>query len=132
MYEGLLDEKGVLCKTPNMEEMRKDFYSVSVSDGKTRDAIKEVYDKYSLILEPHGAVGWAGLTSYLKESGWNGLSVCLETADPAKFPEEITRVLGIKPKTPESMLGLLEKKEYYEEAPSDYGSIKRFLTATPP
>ena len=129
MYGGFLDEKGVLRKNPRLEELHKDFYSVSVSDEETRNAIKEVYDRYAMMLEPHGAVGWAGLAAYLKESGWRELSVCLETADPAKFPEEIVRVLGVTPKTPESMRGLQRKREYYEQIPSDYAALKKRLTS---
>ncbi len=128
LYGGFLDEKGILQRMPDMEALRRDFYSVSVSNEATRKTIKDAYERHSILLEPHGAVGWAGLTAYLKESGWGGLSVCLETADPAKFPEEITGVIGVKPKIPESMKGLSDKKEYYKDIPSDYGSLKEFLS----
>lgn len=127
VYNGILDEKGVLHKVPDIEALRRDFYSVSISNDETRNAIKDVYEKHSLILEPHGAVGWAGLKSYLADSGWNGLSVSLETADPAKFPEEIIKVLGIEPPIPESMKGLAEKKEHYQKINSEYSSLKKYL-----
>jgi len=39
---------------------------VSVTDKQTRETIKIVYKKYKVILEQHGAVGWAGLVEYFK------------------------------------------------------------------
>ncbi|MFH1789157.1 MAG: threonine synthase [Candidatus Altiarchaeota archaeon] len=127
LYGGFLDEKGFLQKKPDMQSLRRDFYSTSISNTETRDAIKEVYEKYSMILEPHGAVGWAGLMKYLGESAWNGLSVSLETADPAKFPEEITKALGVKPELPESMKDLEDKEEDYRKMKSDYSALKKYL-----
>lgn len=126
-YGGVMDEKGVLKKKPDMNALRRDFYSVSVSDDETRQAIKEAYTKYRLLLEPHGAVGWAGLSHYLNDLGWSGLSVCLETADPAKFPEEIVRTLGFEPPVPESLSGIESRRESFEELGADYGKLKKLL-----
>ncbi len=110
-----------------MRAMRRDYYSVSVSNDETRRAIKDAYEKHRMLLEPHGAVGWYGLGKYLKESGWKGLSVSLETADPAKFPEEIKRVLGIEPPVPKSLAGLDKLKEEYLSMRNDYAELKKLL-----
>ncbi|MCX6695394.1 MAG: threonine synthase, partial [Candidatus Altiarchaeota archaeon] len=127
MYGGWIDETGVVHEKPDLNAMRKDMWAVSVTDDETRDAIAGAYGKHKLILEPHGAVGWHGLEKYLAESRWNGLSVSLETADPAKFPEEIVKVLGFEPEIPDSLEGLEGRMEYVEEFGADYGSLKKFL-----
>ena len=49
--------------------MRNDIYAVSITDEETRQTIKEAYSQYKVLLEPHGAVAWAGLMKYLKECG---------------------------------------------------------------
>jgi len=127
LYGGFLNNTAVLEKQPDMQAMRKDYYSVSVTDEETRDAIKSAYDKHDKLLEPHGAVGWYGLEKYLKESGWNGLSVSLETADPAKFPEEINKVLGFDPPLPPSLQGLDDKNEDYLKLENNYDQLKKLL-----
>ena len=45
---------------------------------------------HGVLLEPHGAAGWAGLMQYFKDfpadDNPDQLAVSLETAHPAKFP----------------------------------------------
>lgn len=91
-------------REPDIEDMRRDMFAVSVSDDETRRTINEVYERYKVLLEPHGAVGWAGLMRYLETVERWEPSVSLETADPAKFPEEIIRLLGIEPPCPKRWL----------------------------
>lgn len=127
-YGGRMDEKGIVHKMPDMEALRKDIFSVSITDVKTRETIKSAYEKYRVILEPHGAVAWAGLEYYLSKKDTDLVCVSFETADPAKFPEEIERNIGLKPEIPNSLKSLEEKKENYSELGSEYGKFKRFLT----
>ena len=98
---------------PDVDEMRRRIFSVSISDAMTKDCIRKAYDSYGLILEPHGAVGWRGLEIYLEREGDFPLCVSLETAHPAKFPEEIIELLHIAPEIPDSMKGLEKKKPLY-------------------
>jgi len=83
------------------------------------------------MLEPHGAVGWAGLKEYFKANPDQDLEdqlcISLETAHPAKFPDEIQRLLGIVPTLPKSLEGLDGKKEIYEELPNNYPDFKEYL-----
>jgi threonine synthase len=129
LYGGVMDETGLISKQPDYELMRKEIFSKSISDEKTRETIREVWEKYEVLLEPHGAVGWAGLEAYLKEFPEEGeqLIVSLETAHPAKFPEEIEKILGIDPELPQSLQGLDEKEEFITPINNDYESFKAFL-----
>ncbi len=129
LYGGVMDETGLILKQPDYELMRKEIFSKSISDEKTRETIKEVWKKYEVLLEPHGAVGWAGLEAYLKEfpESKEQLIVSLETAHPAKFPEEIKKILGIDPELPQSLKGLDEKEEFITPMDNNYMSFKAFL-----
>ncbi len=129
LYNGQIDEKGIIHKMPDMELMRKDLFSVSITDAKTRETIKEVYAKNGLILEPHGAVGWAGIMEYSKKNEDSTPVICLETADPAKFPEELEK-LGISPKLPESMKKVDSLEEVDKTAiNADYEEFRKLLLA---
>ncbi|MBN1665040.1 MAG: threonine synthase [Deltaproteobacteria bacterium] len=127
LYGGTVDRTGNVHKMPDLAEMRRRIYSVSVSDDETRETIRRVYRKYGIILEPHGAVGWCGLESYLAQTGDQAPCVCLETAHPAKFPEEIKGLLNVAPSLPESMKDLDQRSGEPYELPSDYPEFKDFL-----
>jgi len=103
LYGGTVDRNGTVYRMPDLETMRQNIFSVSISDDETRNTIKKTYDRYGVLLEPHGAVGWRGLEIYLERLGDNSLCVSLETAHPAKFPEEIEALLNVTPSLPPSM-----------------------------
>jgi len=52
LYGGQIDEKGVIHRVPNMEELRNDIISYSISDESTKDAIVNFYNKHKKIIEP--------------------------------------------------------------------------------
>ncbi|HOX24286.1 MAG TPA: threonine synthase [Candidatus Krumholzibacteria bacterium] len=129
LYGGHLDETGRLLRAPDLGAMRRDFYAVSIVDQDTRAAIVDAYRRHRTILEPHGAVGWAGLDRYLAFHAEDRLitSIALETAHPAKFPEEIASLLGLEPAPPASLRGLEGRRETYEKLPTDYQAFKADL-----
>ena len=129
LYDGVMDEQGEVTKEPDFAAIRRDVYSTSVDDEGTRQAIKDAWRKYKAMLEPHGAVGWAGLERYLAEEQRSStpLAISIETAHPAKFPEEIQRLLGVDPPLPPSLAGLDAKPEHYDKGPNDYAWFKGFL-----
>lgn len=123
---GAIIKKGVLEKKPGMKRMRGDFASYSITDGEVNTAIKKFYMKHNLLLEPHGAVAWCGLEKYGKTHKI-GLGISLETADPAKFPDQIRNLLGIEPKIPKSLRGMDKKQERFEVIKNDYKEFKSRL-----
>jgi threonine synthase len=129
LYGGVMDEQGKVSKEPDFAALRRDIYPVSVDDEGTRQAIKDAWRKYKTMLEPHGAVGWAGLERYLATlpANTSPLAISIETAHPAKFPEEIQRLLNVDPPLPPSLAGLDEKPEHYDKASNDYGWFSDFL-----
>jgi len=127
LYGGRMDETGQVSRQPDMERLRRELYAVSVTDSETRQTIRDAYQKYGTLLEPHGAVGFAGLMKYLAECGDWSPCVSLETADPAKFPDEIVRLVGINPPLPAAMARLDELDEHFESIPGKYASLKDCL-----
>jgi threonine synthase len=93
---------GVIEDMPDMEEMRRDLFSVAVDNPQHYRTMKEVFERYRVVLDPHGAVGWRALELY---RSWGDLSpaVVYETADPGKFPHDIAEAIGITPDPPSGM-----------------------------
>ncbi len=129
LYGGQMDETGELKKPLDMEKLRNDLFAVSIDDDRTRQTIREAYRDHQLILEPHGAVGWAGLEQYLADhpQDRNTTAISLETAHPAKFPDEVRALTGVEPEVPPSLRGIEEMPEHYEELEVDYPAFKQYL-----
>jgi threonine synthase len=130
VYGGHMDETGKIHKLPDLSAMRRDLFSSSVSDERTRETIQEVWTKYQLLLEPHGAVAWRGFLDWLAtEPIGNSPAVILETANPAKFPEEIEKTIGFSPDVPDAMTARNKMAEDFDRMGADYGKFKDYLLA---
>jgi len=131
LYGGIMDEKGGISKTPDLFKMREDLFAVSVSDDETRATIKDCYKLYRLLLEPHGAAAWKGLQTYMNlhpdASGENRLSVSLETAHPAKFQDEIKKILKFMPPLPPSLSEIGNRNENFIPLDNNYNIFKNFI-----
>ena len=123
---GHLAEVGVLHRVPDMDAIHRDMWAVSVDDAETRKTIADTWNTHRAMLEPHGAVGWAGLLRY-REAGQlaaDDLAVSLETAHPAKFPDELIAQTGVDPELPPSLAGLEALPETYGELGVDYPAFR--------
>jgi len=131
LYGGVMNENGEITKAPDLEQMRHELYAVSIDDETTRQTIKKTWEQYKVLLEPHGAVAWAGMLknmeAYPEEGQEKQLNIALETAHPAKFSEEINRVLSKDPDLPESLAHLEDKKEQYDHLDDTYDNFKAYL-----
>jgi threonine synthase len=129
LYGGVMDEQGGIHKHPDLALMRKDMFAISTTDEETEATIQRSFHEHELLLEPHGAVGWAGLVRYLKENPGmeDQLCVSLETAHPAKFPEKIRELLNLDPPIPPSLEGIEDKKESYDYLDNNYEAFKKYL-----
>jgi threonine synthase len=129
LYGGQMDEKGNVSKSPDFDLIQNHMYAISISDEETKATIKQAYQDRQLLLEPHGSVAWSGLSHYLEDHREDKEHVCisLETAHPAKFPEEIQEILALDPELPPSLKGLEEKEEFLEKINNDYEEFKNYL-----
>jgi threonine synthase len=127
--------------------MRRDLFSSSISDERTRKTFIDVYKKYQLLLEPHGAVAWCGFEDWLKSEGGTQMAeggsetktedsgpgtldfpvAILETANPAKFPEEIEKAFGWSPDVPPAMEITNQLPEDFDQMDADYEKFKAYL-----
>ncbi len=128
-YGGRMDETGALRQAPDMAALRRDFFAVSVTEDETRATIRDAWQRHRALLEPHGAVGWAGLAKFLAAPGApaDPLAVSVETAHPAKFPDEIRALLGIEPELPPSLAGIEARPESFGRLTTAYEPFRDLL-----
>jgi len=129
LYGGTVDKEGNVHRLPDRELMRRRIFSIPVSDEETRATIVAAWREHRLLLEPHGAVGWKGLMAYRERQGDGSPAISIETAHPAKFPEEIESLLGIKPPLSPSLQGLDEREGSPVKLENNYEAFKAYLLA---
>lgn len=107
-------------------DMKRDISGYSFTDSQTKEIMKEVYEKFGYILDPHGAVGYLGWLEYQKETP-ESIGVILETAHPAKFIDSVEQVLGRKIEVPEALERLRNKQKVADFIQPDYEVFKTLL-----
>ncbi|MEO0779576.1 MAG: threonine synthase [Bacteroidota bacterium] len=75
------------------------------TDDQTRSGIKTVFDRYQYTIDPHGALGFLAYEAYRQENPGT-IGIILETAHPAKFSEEVSKVTQKEVDIPERLAKL--------------------------
>jgi threonine synthase len=116
------DGKYIISKE-NLKKINKDFLSASIDEEELLNIIKEVYEKYSIILDPHSAIGFGAL----RKVNLEGKNIVLATAHPCKFPDAIDRSINIKPNLPNELMYVMDEKENYDIVLNDLNKIKKHI-----
>ncbi len=114
----------------NVNVTRKVIFSDTFSDSETYDAMKEIYQNYNYIIDPHGAVGYLANKKYSNEIKDDSISIILETAHPAKFLPEVKKALGIEIEIPERLGECLKKEKQSVVLSKGFNELKSFLLET--
>lgn len=109
----------------DLKRIRKDIIGFSITDAGTKKTMKDVFKRTNYVLDPHGAVAYAGLKSYQKEH--DTIGIFLETAHPAKFMETVEKTLGKKIEIPEKLKATLDKKKLSIPMENRFKTFKEFL-----
>ena len=108
----------------NSENLKKYFSASSCSEDETLAIIKNIYNKFNYLIDPHTATGTKPLLNdkYKKEPCF-----CFETAHPSKFPEAILRAINLKPQFPENFKTLQNKNENFSILDNKINEVKEFI-----
>ena len=106
-----------------LETIKLLFLSASMSEKEVLNVIKDVYEKYNIILDPHSAVGFGAL----KKTKIEGNNVVLATAHPCKFPDAINKSINIKPDLPDELKYVMDEKEDYDIISNNIDKIKQHI-----
>lgn len=111
----------------NVDRMRQDMTAIRISDEETLDEIRRTYDQTRYILDPHTAVGVAAARKYLDHHGFSSPVIVAATAHPAKFPEIIEQVLGVKIPLPSALQEALQRPKQTVAIAPTYSEFKSLL-----
>lgn len=106
--------------------MKEDITGYAYTDAETCVGVKEVFDTYQYVIDPHGAVGYLAFRDYQKENP-NVQGVILETAHPAKFIDTVEETIGQKVDIPERLAILADKEKEAIQIGIDFKGFKEWL-----
>jgi threonine synthase len=103
--------------------IRAEVAGFASSDEEIRAGIREMYEKYGYISDPHSAAGYNAAKYYATEGFW------LSTAAAAKFGEVIETALGVAPEIPERLARLLSRPKNSTPIAPDSTLLKDFVAS---
>tara|TARA_B100000959_G_scaffold173680_1_gene181825 strand:- start:530 stop:1909 length:1380 start_codon:yes stop_codon:yes gene_type:complete len=119
-----LNEKGeFILKEENLNKIRTNFLSESLSEQETKSVMKEIYEKEGILIDPHTAVAIGAANKISLEDN----VVVLGTAHPAKFSNVVMNETNAKPDLPENLKKILNQKERIDELPKDLKKVKDYI-----
>ena len=123
LMDKLKNEGSYSLNKEELNKIKSDFCSSTVSDELTKQTLKNVYEQHQLLIDPHTATAFkaAELNSSDEEM------LILSTAHPCKFSETVHQATGIEPKIPENIKNILNKKESYITLDNNLGAIKNYI-----
>jgi threonine synthase len=111
----------------DFDRIQKNIYSKSYNDDQTISAIKEVYEKFNYVIDPHGAVGYLASKDFLEKYGEDNLIITLETAHPSKFVDIVKTALGIEVEIPNRLKECLKKEKKSVQLTNKFDEVKDFI-----
>ena len=114
-----------LISEENLNKINNHFLSSSINENEVLNIIKNIYEEFDMILDPHTAIGYGAFDKVKLE----GNNIVLATAHPCKFPDAIKKAINIKSKLPNELLHVLDEKENYDILENDLNKIKSHIKA---
>ena len=107
----------------DLEKIKKNFTSETLDEAETIEMIKDIYNKYQIVVDPHTAVGIGAV----KKLGLEKNCVVLSTAHPCKFPKAIKDAISKTENLPDSLKYINDRKEKFELLSNDIEKVKKYV-----
>ncbi len=110
---------------PSLDEMKSMITGAWYSDDQVKQTIKEVYDTYDYILDPHGAIGFLACADHLRKH--DNEYIFLETAHPCKFLDTVESCVNKQIPLPSAIEALKGKEMQKQKLPNTFDAFKEWL-----
>jgi threonine synthase len=105
-------------------KLKEVLSSYAFTDKETKNAMKEIKEKYHYIADPHGAVGYLGLKKQGVDA--NAFGIFLETAHPVKFLNVVEPIINQTIDLPKQIKEVIGKEKVSIKI-TKYQELKEFL-----
>jgi threonine synthase len=110
------------------DAMRREFSAAAASEKDIAEAIVRTEAESGYLADPHTACALVAAERELGNSGETP-QIVLSTAHPAKFPDAMQAITGVRPPLPERLAGLLTAKERFTTIDNDIGVAEGHVEA---
>ncbi len=104
--------------------IKADISGATYTDDRIRQTMRQCHERTGYVLDPHGACGYQALREQLQP---DELGVFLETAHPAKFKEQVDRILGTDIAIPERLQAFMRGTRHSMPLPASFAAFKEYL-----
>ena len=122
------EEKAMRLSEGERAIIAEDFLSFAVGEQETLQEIKNHYEEFNSLIDPHTAVARVAARAMRRDSKLEGKTITLSTAHAAKFPDAVFKAASVKPSLLPGYDDLFNRKEFMDEAPVSEGAIKALIT----
>lgn len=102
----------------DFSQLCSDLEGYVCNEQNIKKGIKELYEKYKYISDPHSAIGYMAKQNLKADGFW------LSTAHCSKFEDVIEDALGFQPEIPDVFKKLLSKEKCFKEINVDLNKLK--------
>ncbi len=110
--------------------LRRIIKSYSVDDEDTKSGIREMWQQFRYLIDPHGAVGYQAIKLHHTDIRDNRQYILLETAHPAKFKDIMERVIDVRIEIPDRLAQILTRKKSAIPVRNSYIEFRQKLIKT--
>ena len=98
------------------------FRAAAVDNSGTLAAIKQAYEQFNYVLDPHTAVGYAASRNWQVDN-----LTLIATAHPAKFPDAIEQAIGVRPTHP-TLATLADLPQRKQHIPASLDAVQAIFS----
>jgi threonine synthase len=117
---GLRQSGAFVLSTEALQAIREEFSSGSAGNEAAAAMMRTIVEETGEVLDPHTAVGVAVARQNMGQTPM----LTLATAHPAKFPDVVAQVTGIRPLLPSRLKHLLDAPESFTLLPNSAEAVK--------
>ncbi|MEL7048293.1 MAG: threonine synthase [Pseudomonadota bacterium] len=106
---------------------RSDFAAARATEAEVAETITSMTSEAGYVVEPHTACGVFSVDAIRKHLDRNVAQVILATAHPAKFPDAMEAITGVRPGLPDRLSQLMVLPERFDVVENSAASVESFI-----
>lgn len=110
-----------------LAKLRAEFEAAQASEAEVAAVIRRVKAEAEYEMDPHTACGLVALEKRVPEG--ETPRVVLSTAHPAKFPDAMQEITGVRPGLPSRLSALLTDPERYPVVDNDLAQVEQLVAS---
>jgi threonine synthase len=110
-----------------LSEIRASFTADRADEEEVAATIRTVLRETGHFVDPHTAVGIAVAEKEVRDPALP--MIVLSTAHAAKFPDAVEAACGARPRLPDWLSDLPDRREDFAVLPADQAAVERFIAA---